>query len=75
MDEHGIALGVCTNRTLPGFIRLIPPNLSIQHLQVLIKKGFWCIGESGDRVLYVSMAVVDKIEYCVVVLREGYSDL
>jgi hypothetical protein len=40
MDDHGIAQRVCTNRTLPSFIKLIPPNLSIKHLQALIKKGF-----------------------------------
>jgi hypothetical protein len=32
-----------------------------------IKKGFRYVGESKDRVLYVSIVVVDKIlEYCVV---------
>jgi hypothetical protein len=32
-----------------------------------VKKGFRYVGESKDRVLYVSMTVVDKIlEYCVV---------
>jgi hypothetical protein len=32
-----------------------------------IKKGFRYVGESKDRVLYISIAVVDKIlEYCVV---------
>jgi hypothetical protein len=49
----------------------IPPNLSIKHLKALIKKGFRYTGESEDRVLYVSMAVVDKIGYGVVVLHEG----
>jgi hypothetical protein len=32
-----------------------------------IKKGFRYVGESKDRVLYISIVVVDKIlEYCVV---------
>jgi hypothetical protein len=33
--------------------------------------GFRYIGESKDRVLYVSIAVEDEIEYCIVALRGG----
>jgi hypothetical protein len=33
--------------------------------------GFKYTGESEDRVLYVSIAVEDEIEYCIVALRDG----
>jgi hypothetical protein len=61
MSDHGISLGACTNRTLLSFIKLIPSNIPIQHLQALSKEGFWYSGESEDGVLYISMTVIDKI--------------
>jgi hypothetical protein len=33
--------------------------------------GFRYIGESKDRVLYISIAVEDEIEYCIGALRDG----
>jgi hypothetical protein len=36
--------------------------------------GFRYIGESKDRVLYVSIAVEDEIEYCIVALRGGSTE-
>jgi hypothetical protein len=36
--------------------------------------GFRYIGESKDRVLYVSIAVEGEIEYCTVALRGGGTD-
>jgi hypothetical protein len=36
--------------------------------------GFRFIGESKAKVLYVSIAVEDEIEYCIVALRGGCTE-